>query len=90
MAMGENLAMGTNTKMDAKYSLELLKETDKPYSGQGHRRNMLNENFTCVGIACFEVDGIKYWVQEFGSPKSSAKKTKACNKKKTVKVEVYN
>ena len=41
-----------------------------------------------IGIACFEVNGAKYWVQEFGSPNSGMEKTKAVNKKKTVKVSV--
>lgn len=91
--MGENIAMGTSRFMGRDYmgteeTMELWKETDESYSGQGHRRNMLYRNYTSVGIACFEVDGVKYWVQEFGSPNSKAEKTKACNKKKTVKVEV--
>ena len=86
--MGENIAMGTSSIMGVKDTFEIWKETNYSYSGQGHRRNMLDEGFTCVGIACFEVDGCKYWVQEFGSPKSSKAKTKACNKKKTVKISV--
>ncbi len=82
---GENIAMGYPSVSSV---MEGWKETNEDYYGQGHRRNMLNKNFTCVGIACFEVGGYKYWVQEFGSPKSSAKKTTACNKKKTVKITV--
>ena len=88
MAMGENIAMGTASIMSTAETMEMWKETDQPYSGQGHRRNMLGANFTCVGIACIEVDGNKYWVQEFGSPNSGAPETKACNKKKTVRVRV--
>ena len=93
--MGENLAMGTSRFMGrecmgTEETLELWKETDESYSGQGHRRNMLYRHYTCVGIACFEVDDVKYWVQEFGSPNSKTAKTKACNKKKTVKVEVVD
>jgi len=90
MGMGENIAMGTSRIMSTNDAFILWQETDEPYSGQGHRRNMLYEGFTCIGIACFEIDGDKYWVQEFGTPKSSTKKTKACNKKKTVKVEVLS
>ncbi len=86
--MGENIAYGTGSLMTTKYTMELWKETDQPYSGQGHRRNMLNRNFTCVGIACFEVNGMKYWVQEFGNPVIGKQKTAAVNKRKTVKVTV--
>ena len=90
---GENLASGSSTFCGREYfdrvgAFETLKETDCDYFGQGHRRVMLYKHFTCVGIACFEYKGIKYWVQIFGSSTDKTTKTKACNKKKTVKVEV--
>ena len=88
LSKGENIAYGTASWMTMKSTLELWKETDASYSGQGHRRNMLSKDFTCVGIACFEVNGEKYWVQEFGSPRNGTKKTTAVNKTKTVKVQV--
>ncbi len=84
-ALGENIAAGFTTVSSV---FKAWQETNESYDGQGHRRNMLSEDFTCVGIACFEVDGQKYWVQEFGSPNSKAEKTKAVNGKKTVKVKV--
>nr|MCR5452926.1 CAP domain-containing protein [Lachnospiraceae bacterium] len=83
---GENIAMGTSSIMSTSEVLELWKETKESYNGQGHRRNMLNEEFTAVGVACFEANGNKYWVQEFGSPNSGKSKTKACNSEKTVKI----
>jgi uncharacterized protein YkwD len=86
--MGENIAYGTSSLMTPKFTMELWKETKESYNGQGHRRNMLNSNFTCVGVACFEVDGEKYWVQEFGTPVLGKKKTAAVNKKKTVTITV--
>jgi uncharacterized protein YkwD len=43
-----------------------LQEINDSYSGQGHRRNMLNPNYTSVGIACYYYDGWYYWAQEFG------------------------
>ena len=86
-SMGENIAMGTSFIMGVDDTLEMWKETNEGYAGQGHRRNMLSEGFTCIGIACFEVEGNKYWVQEFGNPNSGAKKTKACNKTKTKKIK---
>ncbi len=64
LAMGENIAMGTS--LTGEGATQLWKETNDMYAGQGHRRNMLNANFNCVGIAGFEKDGIVYWVQDFG------------------------
>lgn len=61
---GENIAQGT--KLTAKGATELWKENNYKYSGQGHRRNMLNKNFNIVGIAGYKKDGIIYWVQCFG------------------------
>lgn len=66
MSMGENLAMGTF--LDRVNALTCLEETDEFYSGQGHRRTMLNSSFTAVGIAHFQYDERDFWVQEFGSP----------------------
>ncbi len=87
-AMGENIAMGTSSIMTMNDAFTAWQETDEDYEGQGHRRNMLSESFTSIGIACIEVNGEKYWVQEFGSPNSGAKKTDAVNKTKTVKVDL--
>ena len=85
---GENIAMGTDYMMTTEFTMNLWKETNESYNGQGHRRNMLHKSFTCVGVACFECDGMKYWVQEFGSPYIGKKKTSAVNKMKSVKVKV--
>ncbi|MBR1586149.1 MAG: hypothetical protein IJ662_11455 [Clostridia bacterium] len=60
---GENIAAGY-TSAEAVYLG--WRETDKNYSGQGHRRNMLNASFTSVGIGCVQVDGMYYWAQAFG------------------------
>ena len=85
---GENIAMGSGNSLGTpEQALEAWKETNEPYSGQGHRRNMLNEGFTSIGIACFEVDGVKYWVQEFGAPNSGTEKTKAVDGTRTVKIK---
>ena len=37
------------------------------YNSAGHKANMLNKNFTRVGIAGFEFNGTIYWVQIFAS-----------------------
>ena len=68
---GENIAYGYELS-DAGSVLEMFKETNCSYEGQGHRRNMLNSNFSYVGLACFEVDGYYFWVQEFCSVSESA------------------
>ena len=62
-AWGENIALGYKTCKDV---TEAWKETPEPYSGQGHRRNMLNPNFNCVGIAGYKSGNIIYWTQSFG------------------------
>ena len=63
MAMGENIAKGQSSVTEV---TEAWKETNDPYSGQGHRRNMLSTKFNCVGIAGYKLNGVIYWVQDFG------------------------
>ena len=59
---GENIAAGYDNFNSAFIA---WREDYDPYSLQGHRRNMLNNHYTHVGIACVERDGRKYWVQNF-------------------------
>lgn len=62
---GENIAYGTN--MSANEAYVTWREDAYQYAGQGHRRNMLSEKFTTIGIAGYVADdGNVYWVQEFG------------------------
>ena len=63
-SMGENIAYGYTS---AQSMFIGWAEEDEPYEYQGHRRNMLSENFTSIGIACVEYGGRKYWVQEFSN-----------------------
>ena len=60
--MGENIAAGYYTAAGV---TEAWKETDEPYKDQGHRRNMLDSRFNCVGIAGYRIGGVTYWVQNF-------------------------
>ncbi|MBQ6232571.1 MAG: leucine-rich repeat protein [Clostridia bacterium] len=69
MGVGENIAAGYNTPDSV---FVAWAEADEPYNGQGHRRNMLDEGFTTVGIGCFEYNGYRYWAQEFGSNHTTA------------------
>lgn len=68
-ACGENIAYGYRSTTGA---FTAWAEEDEPYDGQGHRRNMLSSRFTSIGIGCFVVDGVCYWVQEFSSEESGA------------------
>lgn len=87
---GENIAKGTATKMTTKFTFEDFQETNKPYSEQGHRRNMLGD-FDTVGIACVEYAGLKHWVQVFGNGNANTiKPTPAIDKNKTMKVDVFD
>ena len=61
---GENIAYGYRS---AAAVFTAWQETDLPYSGQGHRRNMLDQQFTSVGIGHVICNGVHYWVQEFGA-----------------------
>ena len=62
-ALGENIACGQSSVAEVMLAFA---EADKPYSDQGHRRNMLNPNFNAVGCACYKVGNYCYWVQCFG------------------------
>lgn len=73
---------------DAEDAIMVWREEGLPYDKQPHRRGMLNPNFTTVGMACVEVNGVIYWVQEFGSETMSSKKTAAVDSEKDVSVDV--
>ncbi len=60
---GENISYGQST---AAIAFKRFREDEYNYDGQAHRRNMLSGDYNAVGLACFECEGIKYWVQEFG------------------------
>lgn len=62
-AKGENITAGQTS---AKEVTEDWMETNNRYSGQGHRRNMLDSKYNAVGIACYVSGGTYYWVQSFG------------------------
>ena len=60
---GENIAAGQTTVSQV---MTGWIEEDKHYTGQGHRRNLLNANFTHVGFGCVYANGRYYWCQAFG------------------------
>ena len=65
-AWGENIAAGQTSANEV---VEAWKETNEPYSGQGHRRNMLGigTTFTSIGVGHVRANGTDYWVQIFGT-----------------------
>ncbi len=84
---GENIAIGYTS---ASAVFVGWQETNKDYSGQGHRRNMLNSRFNAIGIGHAVVNGIHCWVQEFGSTNSNTGFITANDAIKLVPVEVAN
>ena len=83
---GENIAAGYTS---AERAFVGWREDDQPYSGQGHRRNMLSKSYTAVGIAHVRYQGVDFWVQEFGWSNSGAAATEAINETdKMVNVEL--
>jgi len=62
-ARGENIAAGQTTAQAAFASWQ---ETDEPYAGQGHRRNMLKATFNAIGIGHVIQGGYHYWTQALG------------------------
>ena len=79
LSYGENIAAGYRTYAAV---FEGWQETEDDYSGQGHRRNMLNSGFTTIGIGHSCADGVNFWVQEFGFSNSGAGATAAVDTEK--------
>ena len=56
MTCGENIAYGTRSA-----SATVTAWMNSP----GHKANILSEDFTEAGFGCYEVSGVRYWVQLF-------------------------
>ena len=54
---GENIAKGQSTPKEVMNSW---------MNSEGHRKNILNENFSKLGVGVYEKDGTIYWTQLFG------------------------
>ena len=59
---GENIAAGYGTADSVN---DGWREDNELYAGQGHRRNMLNSKFNCVGIGHVYYNGFHYWMENF-------------------------
>ena len=84
---GENIAAGSATYEGA---FNQWREENKDYDGQGHRRSMLNKQYTAIGIGHVVYKGTHYWVQQFGNQNSNAAQTAAVNSNKTVGIDVVS
>ena len=84
---GENIAAGY-TSAEAVFKGWCEDGKDDNYSTQGHRRNMLNENFTAIGMGHVVYNGTHYWAMELGV--SDAESNTGVDGAKSVTVEVNN
>ena len=82
---GENIAYGYTT---AEAVFTAWQEKNDKYNGQGHRRNMLSDDFTAFAVGHVYYNGTHYWVQEFRSPASQMAATPADDSTRTVSIEV--
>ena len=64
-AIGENIAMGIDAFTTPESVFTAWREDDRDYSGQGHRRNLLNPTYSYVGIGYARVGDANYWTQSF-------------------------
>ena len=85
MYFGENIAWYSTS---AKAAMNNLKEENQKFDGQGHRRAMLNNGFTSVGLGHVIYNGMHYWVQEFGDRVVDTNKVEPNNSKTNVTIEV--
>ena len=60
---------------------------DSWMNSEGHRKNILTESFTTIGIGCFYINGTYSWVQCFGS--SEIKYSGSASQPDDFSVDVY-
>ena len=82
---GENIAAGYVSAADV-FKGWCEDGEDDNYSTQGHRRNMLNGNFTAIGMGHVVYNGTHYWAMELGV--SDVESNTGVDGAKTVPVEV--
>lgn len=82
---GENIAAGSSTASGA---FKQWREDDDDYSGQGHRRNMLNPQYSAIGIGHVVLNGTHYWTQEFSFDTDSAPQTTHLDTQRATSVTV--
>ena len=79
-AFGENLAAGQNSPTNVMNSW---------MNSTGHRSNILDKDYVCVGVGCVMIDGgyFIYWAQEFGCYPATTG-SKPADREKTYQVTV--
>lgn len=82
---GENIAAGYSSasKVNAGW-----REDNEKYAGQGHRRNMLNKNFSAVGIGHVKFNGCDYWVEEFAGNTPQSSETAPNDQKENCNIKI--
>ena len=83
MAVGENILMGVNTAQNAHI---IWSEEEEKYEGQGHRRNILSDQFKAFAVGYASYNGIGYWVEIFSASVQSSTPTEANDSLTTVKI----
>ena len=83
--VGENIACGKSFAT-AQQMMTAFMEADKDYSGQTHRRNLLDSDYNAVGCACIFYNNTYYWVQEFAKTGTTGSATTANNSTTNVTV----
>lgn len=72
LIFGENVAIGQHNSAEAMSSW---------MNSEGHRKNILTDSYTTIGIGCFESNGVTTWVQCFGTGNDA----KSCAKPSDIK-----
>ena len=63
-----NLMLGENVAALQRSPSEVINSW---MNSPGHRANILQSTYSTIGIGCFEIDGMLFWVQCFGSSTDS-------------------
>ncbi|KIR03210.1 hypothetical protein P261_02025 [Lachnospiraceae bacterium TWA4] len=63
-------------------------EADKKYSGQGHRRAMLNSNYDKLGIGHVYYNGYHYWAMELAKSSNISDETLANDRTENVNITI--
>ncbi|MBR4359744.1 MAG: leucine-rich repeat protein [Clostridia bacterium] len=66
ISRGENIAVGYNSMSTPAEAFNAWREQNEPYAGQGHRRNMLNARFNCIGVGHVQYGECDFWAQALG------------------------
>ena len=80
-----SLMIGENVAINQENAAEVM---DSWMNSEGHRANILTENYTTIGVGCFKNNGIITWVQCFGAGSDSASCKKPQNRHATHNIDL--